>query len=101
LKPSATENMDDFLHIKFIFLFTPIILAFVFNWRRVFYAEFFEFFFKFKIALFAGMKLQNFKEDMKKVDDRIRMGEQIILWDWPSCYFVCLLADSMLEIFQV
>ena len=75
LKTSTAQNVNDFLHVEFVFLLTAIILVFKLDWRGFFNTKFFKFFLKFKITLFTSMKLQNFKKDMKEVNNGIGMSE--------------------------
>ena len=75
LKTSTAQNVNDFLHVEFVLLLTAIILVLRLDWRSFFNTKFFKFFLKFKITLFTSMKLQNFKKDMKEVNNGIGMSE--------------------------
>ena len=93
--------MNYFLHVELVLLLTPVILVFGLNWRSFFNAEFFKFLLKLKVTLFTGMKLQNFKEDMQKVNDSVGVSKKIVLRNRSPGYSICFLTNTMLEILEI
>lgn len=101
LKSSPTQNMNYFLHVELVLLLTPVILVFGLNWRSFFNAEFFKFLLKLKVTLFTGMKLQNFKEDMQKVNDSVGVSKKIVLRNRSPGNSICFFTNTMLEILEI